>query len=85
MRPVQRIRVPLAVEKACPCKGCEDRELGCHGRCGRYAEWRAKADEERAKQIEAAKLDAMHMDFFMDSRDKCIKAHGTRGNKRKAP
>ena len=23
-----------------PCKGCQDREIGCHGKCQPYKEWR---------------------------------------------
>lgn len=29
----------------CPCKGCGDRDIGCHGWCERYISWRKKADE----------------------------------------
>lgn len=24
----------------CPCKGCEDRIAGCHGKCENYKEWK---------------------------------------------
>ena len=33
-----------------PCYHCPDREMGCHGRCERYAEYRAKIDEANAKR-----------------------------------
>ena len=26
----------------CPCKGCKDREQGCHGRCERYSAWQER-------------------------------------------
>ncbi len=26
----------------CPCKGCEDRREGCHGKCAEYKEWTVK-------------------------------------------
>ena len=26
----------------CPCKGCGDREVGCHGTCETYGEWPKK-------------------------------------------
>ena len=26
----------------CPCKGCTDRTLTCHGFCQRYKEWKAE-------------------------------------------
>lgn len=28
-----------------PCKGCEQREIGCHSSCGRYREYRQAMDE----------------------------------------
>ena len=28
-----------------PCKGCEERQVGCHASCGKYAEFRKKRDE----------------------------------------
>lgn len=29
----------------CPCKGCEDRTITCHGVCRHYQEWRKELDE----------------------------------------
>lgn len=29
----------------CPCKGCEDRTITCHGVCKRYQEWKKNLDE----------------------------------------
>jgi hypothetical protein len=34
--------------KDCPCRGCTERILLCHGRCDRYQKW--KAEYETAKQ-----------------------------------
>lgn len=28
-----------------PCKDCTKRQVGCHGSCKEYGEWRAKRDE----------------------------------------
>ena len=42
--------------KNAPCKGCEDRRLGCHGKCEKYKAWRAgmdKAAEKRRLEHEA--------------------------------
>ena len=33
-----------------PCKGCEEREIGCHGKCPEYAEYCAKKEEVAAKR-----------------------------------
>lgn len=38
-----------------PCKGCEDREVGCHADCKRYADWKVEKDrlrEERSEYLE---------------------------------
>lgn len=32
-----------------PCKDCENRYVGCHGRCEKYLEFK-KANDERLKQ-----------------------------------
>lgn len=33
-----------------PCKGCEDRCIGCHSTCGDYAEYKAKLERNRELQ-----------------------------------
>lgn len=41
--------------KPTPCMGCGDRFVGCHDRCERYAQYRAKMDaqiEIRKREIE---------------------------------
>lgn len=40
----------------CPCRGCPDRTITCHGVCRKYQEWKAeheKALEEMRKQRSA--------------------------------
>ena len=32
-----------------PCKGCTEREPGCHDRCARYKAWRAEWDNYKEK------------------------------------
>lgn len=29
----------------CPCRGCEERILLCHGRCERYQQWKNEYEE----------------------------------------
>ena len=37
----------------CPCKGCDHRELGCHGICKKYQEWTASRHEiNRKRQLD---------------------------------
>ena len=31
----------------CPCRGCEKRELGCHGKCEAYKVWAQKQEAMR--------------------------------------
>lgn len=33
-----------------PCRGCERRHVGCHGRCGEYKAYRAAIDAHNAKR-----------------------------------
>ena len=39
----------------CPCKGCEDRKLGCHGFCKRYKAFRDEREEISRKRYEEQK------------------------------
>ncbi len=34
----------------CPCKDCERRSVGCHGKCDDYKEWKNKHDAVRQKE-----------------------------------
>ena len=31
----------------CPCRGCEDRTMTCHGVCQRYQDWKQNHEDER--------------------------------------
>ena len=43
-----------------PCYNCPDREMGCHGRCERYAAYRAKMDEVgRRRDLERSAKEAV--------------------------
>ena len=33
--------------KIAPCKNCDERAVGCHGKCERYTEWAKAARSER--------------------------------------
>ena len=36
-----------------PCKDCPNREVGCHAKCPRYSEYRAKVEEKlKARKLE---------------------------------
>ena len=32
----------------CPCKGCTDRKLNCHGACERFQEWKTEDAKRKA-------------------------------------
>ena len=53
--------------ESAPCRGCADREVGCHGRCPRYAKWREKRDGVSA----AARLERMANEVIAGS---CVQA-----------
>lgn len=38
-----------------PCKGCSEREIGCHGSCEKYSEYRDVVNDIRKKQLEEQK------------------------------
>lgn len=46
----------------CPCYKCEERQVGCHAKCGRYKEW--KEFMEKRKTIMS---DAEVRDYILDS------------------
>ena len=31
----------------CPCKGCTDREIGCHSKCSKYINWNKIISKKR--------------------------------------
>ena len=37
-----------------PCMGCEERYFGCHSKCSKYQEFRAKRDKENEARVKAA-------------------------------
>ena len=34
-----------------PCRGCTDREMGCHGKCDKYKEYKQASDQRREAQF----------------------------------
>ena len=61
----------------CPCKGCEDRHVGCHASCGKYAEYRVQFDE--AAKDKERQRDAKN--FRHDGVTKSVKRY--RGQKKR--
>ena len=48
------------INKVPPCKGCQDREVGCHGKCTKYIEWNKQVEEIREKRINIRELENAH-------------------------
>lgn len=42
--------------KCGPCKGCEDRIIGCHATCERYMVWKEGLDLERELRKEQSNI-----------------------------
>ena len=46
----------------CPCKGCHERTITCHGVCEKFAKWKAeKAEAQRRRQEEKEKYPGVDM------------------------
>lgn len=55
-----------------PCINCEEREAGCHGRCGAYKEWRERYDAARAAKTE--RLDDGGVPLGMETQEEIARA-----------
>lgn len=53
-----------------PCKDCQDREIGCHGKCPKWADYE-QAKIDRIKSIaEANRSDCLYMSVMKKQKDK---------------
>lgn len=51
----------MNIKDTAPCKGCEDRCIGCHTTCGDYAEYNRRRQEVRKKgSAHAAELEFIY-------------------------
>ena len=46
-----------------PCRGCEEREIGCHSTCKAYTDFRAELDEHNARVRKILDEKKMMMDI----------------------
>ena len=46
-----------------PCIDCEDRQIGCHGRCERYQMWQAEHLEAKRKEYDERRADFVYDDY----------------------
>lgn len=54
-----------------PCKGCNDRKVGCHSNCKKYEEFRAEVDRVH----EIRNLEKMKMGFAVEGVIRKCKEH----------
>lgn len=54
------------------CWHCEERRVGCHGSCERYAAW-VKAERERKDAERAVKAEIAALDEYVNERIKRLK------------
>ena len=48
-------KIELSIRDTPPCKGCEERNPGCHGKCPKYFQWKlelARVNENKRKFYE---------------------------------
>lgn len=49
-----------------PCKGCEDRFIGCHTECSRFAAYREKVDQEKAAILKEKEKEADLLGYYAE-------------------
>lgn len=54
-----------------PCKGCEDRVIGCHSVCDKYITWKAQRDELK-KELTKIAMQEQEQNDIEKSRKKRI-------------
>lgn len=54
-----------------PCKGCEDRVIGCHSVCEKYITWKAERDELK-KELTKIAMQEQEQNDIEKSRKKRI-------------
>ena len=65
-----------------PCRGCEDREIGCHSKCERYLAAKDEAEKNRLEHIEESERNWEVNSYIAHSRDE-IRKHTKQSKVRK--
>lgn len=66
------------MKKTFPCLGCEDRALGCHGTCERYAQARNEVWKEKTERWKEYEADSYHRGIVVRDRVYKIKEKARR-------
>ena len=56
----------LALIMETPCKDCDDREVGCHGKCAKYNEHRERCAEDRKKRFDSYAPEHQVENYYID-------------------
>lgn len=65
--------------KDCPCRGCQRREIGCHGKCEEYQTWSREKTKEREELREERRAHYTMNDDTLKQRYREIKRRGRYG------
>lgn len=57
-------------KNGCPCSGCEERSVECHGKCEKYKAWCDKRKEDKEKLIAEKAKESVYMSFKAESKDR---------------
>ena len=56
-----------------PCKGCQERRVGCHGGCFKYLGWQIAYGDAKDKAKKLADADRIIQWYDNDMREACLK------------
>jgi len=69
--------VSRSVKLSAPCKDCEDRGVGCHGKCEKYRAYKERMSEERRKCLKAYGDEQIHENYCRKVHEKIVKRQRT--------
>lgn len=61
----------MGTEK-CPCKGCEVRSEGCHGKCEAYGKWKESHEEMRNEYLKTIRIANEAKDHYREAVNKAV-------------
>lgn len=73
------VYVSKTVKDSTPCKDCNDRDVGCHGKCEKYKAFQERLREDRKKRVEAYAPEQMHENYSRNLHQKIQRRQRTEG------
>ena len=68
----------MTMQKSNPCKGCPDRDAGCHGRCELYLSWQAEHAKMKQAMWKHKQADSMANAYAKETHARLRKARKSR-------